>query len=235
MATVLIDLDGTLIPRRSWSSTFADVCKQIAGAAGASAESVCARAMAISAELLRALDWRAFDWQEVFNRTARELGAGGAPDVLEALSRHLHEFTLNEGAVEAVTALKAGGYRVEVATNGHARYQLPVLRHLGIYSLVDGVRTSDAHRCPKTCAEFFRGADVIIGDNPAFDVYFPKRFGLLAVFYGDWEGEARAYLGRLGLKLSDVTPDATVRSLREAPRVVSELLRRRERPAGLPR
>jgi Predicted hydrolase (HAD superfamily) len=223
MATILVDLDGTLIPLDAWSPVFADVCTYIAKRAGTTPEEVWKRARQRNLELLRALDLRAFDWQKIFTEVATELGAGEAPDVLKALYSHLPSFRLNDGAAEVLAELKALGHRVEIATNGLAYYQMPVIRHLGLDRLVDGVRTSDRYRCPKTCPQYFQNADVMIGDNPIFDVYFPQKFGLYTIFYGDWERESMTHSKRMQIDLSKVKPDAVVKTLREIPRALGTL------------
>jgi putative hydrolase of the HAD superfamily len=224
MATILVDLDGTLLPLDAWNPVFAEICKAIAERAGAPPDEVWRRAREKNLILMRRLDWRAFDWQQLFDAVAEELGAGRAPSVLEALHRHLPRFRLTDGALEALRELRAMGHRVEIATNGHASYQLPVIRRLGLDEIVDGVRTSDAYRCPKTCPQYFQDADLMVGDNPIFDVYFPKRFGLLAIFYGDWEREAAEHSRRLAISIDAVRPDHVVKNLKELPDAVRRVL-----------
>lgn len=227
MATILIDLDGTLIPLSAWRPIFIELCEKIAEETGVRPEEVWRRARQKNLELLRALNWKAFDWQEIFTEVAREFGLSQAPDVVVSLQRHLHTFALNEGAAEALVKLKEMGHRVEIATNGHARYQLPVIRRLGLDRLVDGVRTSDMYQCPKTCPEYFKNADVIIGDNPVFDVYFPKKHGLITVFYGDWKKESIEHSQRMSIDLTTTEPDAVVNTLRDIPDVVERLLEKK--------
>ncbi|ACB39689.1 HAD family hydrolase [Pyrobaculum neutrophilum] len=233
MATVLIDLDGTLIPLNAWRPVFAELCEEIAREAGVRPEDVWRRARQRNLEQMRALDWRAFDWQRIFTEVARELGLSRAPDVGEALQRHLHAFTLNEGAAEALARLREMGHRVEIATNGHAVYQLPVIRRLGLDRLVDGVRTSDMYQCPKTCPQYFENADAIVGDNPIFDVYFPRRFGLITVFYGEWERSSAVHGQRMAIDLTETVPHAVVKALREVPDAVERLLPRRSTARSL--
>ncbi len=223
MATILIDLDGTLIPLDAWNPVFAEICTYIAKRAGTTPEEIWTRVRRRNLELLRALDLRAFDWQRILAETAAELGVDEVPDVVRVLERHLPAFRLNDGAVEALAELKAAGHRVEIATNGLAYYQLPVIRRLGLDELVDGVRTSDRYGCPKTCPQYFQGADVMIGDNAVFDVYFPQKFGLYTIFYGNWEEEAAAHSQRMQIDLSKAAPHAVVTNLREIPRVIQSL------------
>ncbi|MEZ0318980.1 MAG: HAD family hydrolase [Pyrobaculum sp.] len=225
MATILVDLDGTLLPLSAWNPVFREVCTQIAEVAGVSAEEVWRRVRRLNLEMARSLDWRAFDWQYLFNLAARELGAPHAPDILATLRRHIHTFRPVDRALEALAKLKEMGHRVEIATNGHAPYQLPVISQLGLDRVVDGVRTSDFYKCPKSCPDYFRGADVMVGDNPIFDVYFPKKYGLKAVFYGDWETSSRTYAEKFGVDLSSTAPDAKIKTIKELPQVVELLLK----------
>jgi len=224
MATILIDLDGTLIPLDAWNPVFNEICTYIAKRAGTALAEVWRRVRRRNLELLRALDLRAFDWQRILEEIAAELGVYEVPDVVQTLKRHLNTFRLNEGAAEALAELKAMGHRVEIATNGLAHYQMPVIQHLGLDRLVDDVRTSDRFRCPKTCPQYFQNAHVMIGDNPIFDVYYPRRFGLYTIFYGHWEKEATIHAQRMQIDLSTVTPHATITTLRTLPSVVRRLL-----------
>ncbi|AAL63728.1 HAD family hydrolase [Pyrobaculum aerophilum] len=224
MATVLIDLDGTLLPLKAWNPVFAEISAIIAKRAGAAPEEVWMRVREKNLALMRRLDWRAFDWQQLFTSAAAELGVREVPDVVEVLHRHLPSFRLNDGAIEALAELREMGFRVEIATNGHASYQLPVIRQLGLDRLVDGVRTSDAYKCAKTCPEFFHNAQVMIGDNPVFDVYFPKRYGLRAIFFGDWSKEAPEYSRRLSIPAESTPPDEVIRTLKEAPEAVKRVM-----------
>jgi putative hydrolase of the HAD superfamily len=224
MATILIDLDGTLIPLDAWNPVFAEICTYIAKRAGTTPEEIWRRVRRRNLELMRVLDLRAFDWQRILEETAAELGVDEVPDVVQTLKRHLNNFRLNEGAAEALAELKAMGHSVEIATNGLAYYQMPVIQHLGLDRLVDDVRTSDRFRCPKTCPQYFQNAHVMIGDNPIFDVYYPRRFGLYTIFYGHWEKEATIHAQRMQIDLSTVTPHATITTLRTLPSVVRRLL-----------
>ncbi|MEM1598483.1 MAG: HAD family hydrolase [Pyrobaculum sp.] len=226
MATILVDLDGTLLPLSAWDPVFREACAQIAKAAGVAAEEVWRKVRRLNLEMAKALDWRAFDWQHLFELAAGELGAPRAPDILAALRRHIHTFRPVDGALETLARLREMGHRVEIATNGHASYQLPVIRQLGLDAVVDGVRTSDLYKCPKSCPEYFRGADVMVGDNPVFDVYFPKKYGLKAVFYGDWETSSKTYAERFGIDLSRTAADAEIKTIRELPAVVELVLKK---------
>jgi len=227
MATVLVDLDGTLIPLDDWEPVFFEICEKIARQVGATAEEVWKRARRRNLELMRAFVVEAFDWQSLFRSVAEELGAREVPDVVEVLYKHIHTFRVNRGAFKALRRLREAGHRVEIATNGLAVYQMVVIKHLGLDGLIDGVRTSDRLGCPKTCPQYFQGADVMVGDNAVFDVYFPRRFGLLTIFYGDWDKTAWVYGERLGVDLASTRPDAEIKSLEELPEAVEAVLKRR--------
>lgn len=230
MDTILVDLDGTLIPLSAWRPVFTEISKKIAEKAKLDPVDVWKAARAKSLELIRAFDHRGFDWQYVFQLVASELDAGDAPDVLETLQRHLPTFTTNEGAYEMLDKIKKMGYRVEIATNGLSTYQLPVIKALSLDKFIDGVRTSDMYNCPKTCPQFFHDAEIAIGDNPIFDTYFPKKFGLYSIFYGDWEKEVAKQKQRLGIDPADTRPDAVISTLREAPAAIHTVAKKKASP-----
>jgi len=77
MATILVDLDGTLIPLDAWNPVFAEICAHIARRVGAEPEEIWRRVRQRNLALSRALDLRAFDWQKIFAEVAAELGGEG--------------------------------------------------------------------------------------------------------------------------------------------------------------
>lgn len=226
MAIILIDLDGTLVHSGSWRPVFFEMCKKVGREAGLDPLEIWKFVKAKSLELIRALNYRGFDWQYVFQLVASELGVREVPDLLKTLEAHLSTFSTNEGAYEMLEKIKKRGHRIEIATNGLSTYQLPVIKALGLDRYIDGVRTSDMYKCPKSCPQFFQEADLIIGDNPVFDTYFPKKFGLFSIFFGDWEREVARQRQRLGIDASETSPDASVLSLIEAPAAVEKVLKR---------
>jgi putative hydrolase of the HAD superfamily len=202
------------------------MCKKVGREAGLDPLEIWKFVKAKSLELIRALNYRGFDWQYVFQLVASELGVREVPDVLKTLEVHLSTFSTNEGAYEMLEKIKKRGHRIEIATNGLSTYQLPVIKALGLDRYIDGVRTSDMYKCPKSCPQFFQEADLIIGDNPVFDTYFPKKFGLFSIFFGDWEREVARQRQRLGIDASETRPDASILSLIEAPAAVEKVLKR---------
>ncbi|MFN7106052.1 MAG: HAD family hydrolase [Pyrobaculum sp.] len=226
MATVLIDLDGTLVPHTHWEPVFLEASREVAKRASIPPAEVWKAVRQKSIELIRRLDYRGFDWQHVFQQVAHSLDAGDPPDLVKILEKHLHTFTTFDGAHDALRRLKEAGYRVEIATNGHTYYQLPVIKALALDKLVDGIRTSDMYKCPKTCPQYFEGGDLIVGDNPIFDIYFPKKFGLLTVLYGRWEKARETYQMWIDL----VEPDRETERWPEVPTIVRQLLATRPTP-----
>lgn len=105
MATVLVDLDGTLIPLDAWEPVFLEVCERIARQVGATAEEVWKRARRRNLELMRAFAVEAFDWQSLFRSVAEELGAREVPDLVEVLYKHIHTFRVNRGHLRRCAGL----------------------------------------------------------------------------------------------------------------------------------
>lgn len=158
LRTLSFDLDGTLAV-----GPLGRVLRDVSLAAAAGDPEEAARlhhaVFARHLVLLHAHDTRAYDWialvREVF-------GAAGA--VADDILRRFHAAVAGRGGVRFVNRTSANGlrrlrdasWRLVVATNGRAEYQLPVLRALGILDLFDRVVTSDRAHAVKPDPAFFR-------------------------------------------------------------------------------
>ncbi len=171
---ILVDLDGTLLPLEAWDPIFQEISGLIGSRVGVDWRIVYRAAKDLNRELLRGLNVRAFDWDYIFTEVAHRLGASISIDVNDALIKHVHDFKPFDGALEMLSALKGLGHKVIIATNGLYKYQHVVIKELNFAKFIDGIRTPDTIGCPKNCRGFFEGgAQVMIGDNPLFDVYYP--------------------------------------------------------------
>ncbi len=212
---ILIDLDGTLLPLETWEPVFRDISMQIASRANVDWEVVYKAAKDLNRELLRRLTIRAFDWDYIFTEVAHRFGVPMSIDVNETLVKYVRGFKPFSGAMELLRMIRDLGHRVFIATNGLYKYQSVVIEELGFSKFIDGVRTPDIVGCPKNCREFFDGAQVMIGDNPLFDVYFPTQFGLTTIFVGNWEVRLKYVMNVWGIDLSNVKPTYSFRSINE--------------------
>ncbi|GAA1721297.1 hypothetical protein GCM10009745_82900 [Kribbella yunnanensis] len=107
-------------------------------------------------------------------------------------------FTYAENAVlEGLSALRDGGWRVAVVTNGTVAQQTLKLEHTGIAAVVDYCCVSEAVGVRKPKAEIFAiaaqeaGAALdgwMVGDHPAYDVAGGQNSGLRTILVGDRRG-----------------------------------------------
>ncbi|MFP3211871.1 MAG: HAD family hydrolase [Thermoproteus sp.] len=223
MGLVLVDLDGTLIPLEAWDPVFYEISATMAGRIGIQPGEFWSLVKALHYQLMRRFSPRAFDWQYLIESVASSFGIYEAPRIEDVLAKYVAGFPVIDGAYEFLRGINDLGLRAAIATNGLRRYQSIVVEALGFSRYIVGLRTSDDYGCVKNCREYFEGASLMIGDNPVFDVYFPKKFGLRTVFVGDWHKAARRYGELLGVDLSDVRPDRAASSLAEALGAVKEL------------
>lgn len=223
MGLILVDLDGTLLPLEAWDPVFYELAATVASRAGVKPEEFWGMVRVFHYQLIRRLSPRAFDWQYVVEAVAANFGVYDVPKVEDVLLKYVEGFTLVDGALDLLKGINELGYRAAIATNGLYRYQYIVIKKLGLDKYISEIRTSDMYNCPKTCREFFAGAAAIVGDNPVFDIYFPRKYGLRTVFVGDWDYAVRKYENRIGISLDGVSPDYTAGDLRAALRAIEKI------------
>ncbi|HIC89097.1 MAG TPA: HAD family hydrolase [Anaerolineae bacterium] len=195
----------------------------------------------------------AYDWDSIFTTVVRSLGLQQqvriAPYV-EALCQNPRDIPAYPGVWEGLTRLRELGTRLLVVTNGYARYQLPVLRALGLDQFFERIATSDVAGCAKPDPRIFRWAfqgldgrrNIHVGDWLQQDVYGAHQAGLEAIWFRRDLPEPLASLApkerpsspafrlliearlyREGVQASDLTPywpEYVVRDLDELPEVL---------------
>jgi FMN phosphatase YigB (HAD superfamily) len=163
-----------------------------------------------------------------------------------------HTATLDDAASvlrSLKTAPDGRPRRLVVSTMGLSKYQLPVMRALGLYELFDDVLTPDLTDHLKTARGYYaRYLDaagtyasarrINIGDNYEHDIEVPKSLGALAVLrlpepelaaFTPFERAAHlaAYSATIQNYPTDrpvrAVPDAVVISLAELPAVIAHL------------
>ncbi|GAB3923348.1 hypothetical protein GCM10029976_013430 [Kribbella albertanoniae] len=197
------DLDNTLIDR---DAAFREWARWWCGEAGLGEDAV---------GWLAAQDNGGFRPRaELFAELRQQFGA--APSV-ESYDREHPLFTRADAAVlEALTELRAAGWRVAVVTNGGVVQQTLKLEHTGIAAAVDYCCVSEAVGVRKPDAQIFaiaaeRSGAVLdgwmVGDHPAYDIAGGRNAGLRTILVGDRAGGPAA--------------DYSVQSVLEAFRIIA--------------
>jgi putative hydrolase of the HAD superfamily len=117
-------------------------------------------------------------------------------------------------AESTLTSLRAAGFRLGLITNGSARMQTGKLTSLGLAPTLDTVLISDAEGVSKPHPEIFRRAlerldtaaqhAVFVGDHPEVDVSGARRAGLKSVWRRDRAGAPPVDADATIDKLSDL-------------------------------
>ncbi|MFG1615309.1 HAD family hydrolase [Nonomuraea wenchangensis] len=191
---VLFDLDRTLL---DLDAAVARWAAELAEERGLGPE---------AAGLITALDAEArTDRARFFAGVRRRFGLPEpAAELWEAFRRRLPSLVdCYPGVREALAELRAGGWRVGIATNGSGERQLAKIRRTGLDTLIDGYAISGAEGVHKPAAELFAiaarrcGADLaaggwMVGDDPATDVAGARAAGLRSVWidHGVWPVDA---------------------------------------------
>ena len=107
-------------------------------------------------------------------------------------SRYENLCVLPDDSARTLRALRAGGIRLGIVTNGNPVRQRGKLAALDLWSFVDTVLISDEEGVAKPAAEIFHralrrcGADpheaVFVGDHPEVDIEGARNAGLLPIW-----------------------------------------------------
>jgi len=245
---LFFDLDGTLMVNPFWKVVFPTVSADLAAQTGRSAEEVFA---AIMAEHDARVDSplpnkpQTMDWEEIFSTVAGRLGArfdGSAEAMVIAHAAPPYTSTIDH-AERILPQLRAAHRRLVVATMGLSKYQVPVLKGLGLFGFFDAVLTPDRTGFLKTERGFY--ADYLgepalrihIGDRHDHDCAAPKAFGTRAVLrlpipelaaYDPFERpqhleKVKDQVGGVQNGQLAPLPDAVVLDLAELPGVIARL------------
>lgn len=130
----------------------------------------------------------AFDWDAIFNEVSERFGGAEVADVTGLVERFVAEpgmIALLPGALEGLERLRSQGVRMVAMTNGYSKYQVPVLRTLGIDTFFETVVSPERVGYAKPHRGIFGavpGLFAHVGDTLPHDVLGANQFGLHSVW-----------------------------------------------------
>lgn len=247
MTTLFFDLDGTLMVNPFWRVVFPKVTQAIAAHNGQTTPEH------VLAEIIEEHDQRlqnplsdrprTMDWDDIFGVVAARYGATIAYSAETLVIEHAAPpyTAVLDDAVDVLQRLKTGR-RLVVASMGLAKFQVPVLKALGLYDLFDDFLMPDLTGWLKTERGFYRdypeeaGLRLHIGDRYDHDCVAPMSFGSQSILrlplpeLADLSPfERPQILPRLGDKVAGYSgewpclPVAVITNLSELPEVVQSL------------
>ncbi|MEW5817388.1 MAG: HAD family hydrolase, partial [Spirochaetota bacterium] len=237
MSVVFIDLDGTVMRNPFRTAVFPVVCEYLAARTGLSTDTVLD--MIMQENTLR-LDTgfepaRAMDWDEIAQTVARRQGVVFPLSLERLVAEHCHppHIAILEGADSILGRLATKLRRIVAASHGLSKYQLPVLKALGLLPMFAGLATPDTTGCLKSQRGFWRpyidqgGLCIHVGDLYHPDVLAAKDHGLITVWKlrpsSELEAETDPFKRAMVAVLptgESIRPDAVVVRLDELPEVV---------------
>lgn len=201
---VLLDLDNTLVDRD--------------GAFGSWATDYVAEAGGTPADLAWLIESDAHGYAPRVSLATQMRDRLGDSTPVEALVErllfeHVSAIELYRGVEDGLHALRAGGARLVVVTNGTTAQQTMKVERVGLDALVDGVVISEAVGAKKPATEIFEAARQhspdaspvwMVGDHPRADIEGARGMG----FATGWVSHRRTWPSEL--QLPDVTGHTTV-------------------------
>jgi 2-haloalkanoic acid dehalogenase type II len=139
-------------------------------------------------------------FQTAFLRWAQTLGRPAPQDFLdwlyeEQLRQVLDNFSLREGCVETLSALRELGLQLSMVSNIDDDYMYPMVEHTGLGDLLHNLVSSEAARSCKPDPGIFRYACdragctpeevIFVGDSLLHDVAGARRLGMTTVLIPD--------------------------------------------------
>ena len=157
--TLFIDLDGTIMRNPFWPVIFPAIGAHLAGKTGLNSAAIIDM---IVAENRRRISEHgdatlAMDWDDIVQTVAARLGVTCELSAEQLNNDHASppDTAILDDADQVLQAIKEMGWQIVAATHGLSRYQVPVLRALGLLSLFTDVaapactlRRLIRRRCP---------------------------------------------------------------------------------------
>ena len=122
-----------------------------------------------------------------------ELGDDDFEDYYRVMRRTIDEVPVKEGAYEVLRALREGGYRLAILTNGPSELQRGKLDRFGFAPYVDAIAISGEIGAAKPDARAYAAVEemlgipaaelVMVGDNWEWDIAGALDAGLAAAYY----------------------------------------------------
>jgi putative hydrolase of the HAD superfamily len=135
---------------------------------------------------------KAYDWDEIVNKVAADLGSPHWFDVVRMVEEGCEVPGLiwsYPGAADCLQALTAAGHTVVSITNGYKRYQEPVMRKLGLLPYLRAMYSPESTGFAKPQPGIYRavaaewgGPGIHIGDTLLQDVAGARAAGFQAIY-----------------------------------------------------
>ena len=239
--TLFIDLDGTIMENPFLSAVFPYLTDALAPKLGMNADVLSSEFIVEQESRLRQPDvyspTMTMDWDDIVETVIHRYGYELPRTVCELVSEYSRPpyiYAIDDSPAVLRELKQASHRRLVVASNGLSKYQLPVMKALGLTPLFHDFLMPDLAGYLKTEEGFYRryaaqearGLFISVGDNYTHDVICPKRFGFHAIYkientpdLADLPPFARcAYLPPV-----DILPDAVILSLDELPAVIAAI------------
>jgi FMN phosphatase YigB (HAD superfamily) len=254
---LFIDLDGTLCVNPFRTAVFPRIIDILSPRTGLSAQELLERfTHEFQQRIAESVDGRAglaADWDDIIHTIARRLGVSldvSVVGLVTEFARPPYIRVLDEGNAVLQTLHGSPHRRLVAATMGLTKYQLPVLKGLGLLPLFDDVLAPDQTGFLKTDRRFYsRFTDQVptpllisIGDHFEDDVLCPKSFGFVSILKAPIPElaaidpiERRYHLAAFRSQIRGlpenppILPDAVITSLTELPELITCLEHAHER------
>jgi len=178
------------------------------------------------------------DWDDIFRTIANKLEIQLQSSASQAIQNYIGmpQLSLYDGVREVLRELSTPERAVVLATDGLCKFQLPILQGFGLISYFDEILTPDSSNALKKTIEFYgewpskTNFQIMVGDRYKDDMAPAKTHGFKTI----WTFQSLCNINPLErpdlfnwiTEEQQSQPDAIIFSLKELPRVVTDLERK---------
>lgn len=239
--TVLfIDLDNTIISNPFEKAIFPHVAAKISKKTGVSSESIIEMFYLENENRMNNIvdPLLATDWDDIVITIAKRLGIEFYISIEQLVCQYAHppHVSILRNADNVLSKIRKSHRLIVAVTNGLSKYQLPVLRALGIEHLFDEFLAPDKTNSLKGHRDFYGNlldtgkVAISVGDSYQYDIIRPKNLGMHAVWLNslmDLKVKAVSPFERVqycdSSLVGKIRPDAIISNLAELPSVIDKI------------
>ncbi|MBM7601906.1 FMN phosphatase YigB (HAD superfamily) [Virgibacillus halotolerans] len=188
---ITFDLDGTLMQNPFSKWVFPEIATNIQ--AGSKSEKDIQK-LIINEHELRMSEKKvvqAYDWDDIVESVLSNMNIPEKVDVESIVKKHSFKpkiYLLEEEIIDNLEGLKNIGYNLAVLTNGYSKYQLPVMKELGLECVFDEIITPDICGYAKPnvgMVQSLNGEGEVVahvGDRIDHDIIMANQLGITSFF-----------------------------------------------------
>jgi putative hydrolase of the HAD superfamily len=226
MAIIFIDLDNTIVKDVAIPKALSQAYEQLSKITKTSPQTIKQEVINLHMSLIKKHDIRAFDWDFIIETISHKHKCEHNIRIENLIKKYVNNAEILDNALDILAKLKTK-HALILATNGHYKYQKYIIKKFKLQDYFNMIITSDKVGCLKSSKKFYKTPEnnnlkIMIGDNPIFDVYYPKQFGLKTILI-DRGVTPFVKIQINALNIKNIKPDYIIKNFNETLHIINTL------------